>query len=159
MSSEKRIVSLLFADIAGFSKTADDQLLGEVQQHLKSFIATQVSHEKCLYMNTWGDALLLVFHSSAKCWTTVWTFQPWRLWQGIAMPYVKKEDIMPSFLWNVLVVRQGQGKVARGMSVDIVVENSSRKPTDQEISNALNKKYNIDSHPSTIANWIEIRKG
>ena len=66
---------------------------------------------------------------------------------------------MPSFLWNVLVVRQGQGKVARGMSVDIVVENSSRKPTDQEISNALNKKYNIDSHPSTIANWIEIRKG
>lgn len=60
MNTEKRIVSLLFADIVGFSKVGDDKLLGEVQQHLKSFCDLQVSLEKSLYKNTWGDSLLLV---------------------------------------------------------------------------------------------------
>jgi len=65
---------------------------------------------------------------------------------------------MPTFLWKVDVVRQGQGRVAKGMNVEIAVENSSRKPTTEEISKALNLKYGIDSHPSTITNWIEITK-
>ena len=70
-----------------------------------------------------------------------------------------KEVSMSAYLWKIEVVRQGQGKVAKGMTVDVVVENSTRQPTTQEISDALNRKYNIDSHFSTINNWIEIRKG
>ena len=66
---------------------------------------------------------------------------------------------MSSYLWKVQVIKQGQGGVAKGMNVEIVVNNSTRQPTTNEISDALNKKYHIDSHFSTINNWIQITKG
>ena len=89
MSSEKRVVGLLFADIVGFSKAGNDKLLGDVQQHLKSFCDVQVSLEKCLYRNTWGDALLLVCSDPNDALEYAVQLRDWfknRNWSRIGLP-------------------------------------------------------------------------
>jgi len=47
---------------------------------------------------------------------------------------------MPNYLWNVTAIRNN-GKVTKGMSVEIMKSNTNAKPSQKEIANALNNKY------------------
>ncbi len=48
-----------------------------------------------------------------------------------------------AYLWNV-TAKRNNGKVTKGMSVEIYKNGTSAKPTQEEIADALNSKYNTD---------------
>ena len=62
MSIEPRFAAILFADIAGFSKSKEERLLSQVQSILNDFSDSQVDKSKCFHKKTWGDALVLACH-------------------------------------------------------------------------------------------------
>lgn len=43
------------------------------------------------------------------------------------------------------------GKLVKGMSVEIVISNSNRQPSQNEIMNAFNQRYGVDTVRSGIA--------
>ncbi|MRM83694.1 peptidase [Riemerella anatipestifer] len=47
---------------------------------------------------------------------------------------------MSTHLWNVIAKRD-VNKIAKGMSVEIVIRNASRKPNQKEVIEAFNAKY------------------
>ena len=49
---------------------------------------------------------------------------------------------MSSYLWKT-TANENWGKVANGMMVEVLVINSSRKPSVKEIQEALERKYSI----------------
>lgn len=71
----------------------------------------------------------------------------------------KQRSSMSSCLWKVNVIKQGQGAVAVGMNVEIVMNGTTAKPSNELIANAINDKYGIKCSPSTIENWITVTKG
>ena len=54
---------------------------------------------------------------------------------------------MAGYLWQV-TAKQNNGKVVKGMSVEIYKTGTSSKPNLKEISEALNNKYNTNVHES-----------
>lgn len=48
---------------------------------------------------------------------------------------------MSAYLWRVTAKRAATSKIAVGIWVEIVVNNSSRKPIQKEVIDALNAKY------------------
>ena len=52
---------------------------------------------------------------------------------------------MSRHLWKVTANKES-GEIAKGMSVEIVVKNSSAKPTIREIAQALSDKYDIKDY-------------
>ncbi|HUE84599.1 MAG TPA: TRAFs-binding domain-containing protein [Vicinamibacterales bacterium] len=59
---DARIVGLLFADVAGFSKLTEEQIPPFVQQYLgKVGEVLAASDDRPLLLNTWGDGLYFVF--------------------------------------------------------------------------------------------------
>lgn len=66
---------------------------------------------------------------------------------------------MSADLWKVTVVKQGHGDVAKGMNVELVIQNTSAKPSNDLIAKAINEKYGIKCSPSSISNWITVEKG
>lgn len=48
---------------------------------------------------------------------------------------------MVNYLWRVTAKRNATPKVVSGMSVEIVISNSNRKPSQKEIIEAINMKY------------------
>lgn len=67
---------------------------------------------------------------------------------------------MANHLWRVTAKRQVYSKIASGMWVEIIISNSSRKPTQNEIINALNEKYGAGTAPTglSISNNFDIVK-
>ncbi len=59
---DARVVGLLFADVAGFSKLTEEQIPPFVREYLgKVGEVLSSSHEQPLLANTWGDGLYFVF--------------------------------------------------------------------------------------------------
>jgi TusA-related sulfurtransferase len=55
---------------------------------------------------------------------------------------------MSRHLWTATAKRES-GEIAKGMSVEIVVKNSSAKPNIREIAGALADKYGIKDYSSS----------
>lgn len=49
---------------------------------------------------------------------------------------------MSTYLWSV-IAKKNWGTVLKGMSVDVIVNNNSGKPSIDKIKEALQIKYNI----------------
>lgn len=66
---------------------------------------------------------------------------------------------MAGYLWKI-TVKKPIGKLAQGMWAEVVVNNSSRKPMNKEISDAFNAKYgdNVMS-PGINTSYLEVVKG
>jgi class 3 adenylate cyclase len=61
---EARLVGLLFADVAGFSKLTEDEIPRFVEHYLGRVAAVLAEgNEQPVLCNTWGDGLYLVFRS------------------------------------------------------------------------------------------------
>jgi class 3 adenylate cyclase len=67
----RRIVSILFADLVGFSRLREEQIPGYVQGFLRAMAeAVDRTGTRPEYRNTWGDAICFVFNdpiSAAGC--------------------------------------------------------------------------------------------
>ncbi len=48
-----------------------------------------------------------------------------------------------AYLWKV-TAKRNNGKVTKGMSVEIYKKGTNAKPNQEEIADALNEKYNED---------------
>jgi hypothetical protein len=55
--------------------------------------------------------------------------------------------VIANYLWKVTANRNN-GKVTKGMSVEIMKSNTDSKPSQKEIAQALTNKYNTDVHES-----------
>ncbi|MFV0158264.1 peptidase [Empedobacter falsenii] len=51
---------------------------------------------------------------------------------------------MSTHLYKVSAKKE-YGKLAKGMSVEIVIRNASRKPTQREVIDAVNQKYGANT--------------
>ena len=58
MNDKSRIVSMLFADLAGYSGIGNDQLYAKLQSLAEEFHKSLPDHE-LVYYNTWGDAFFI----------------------------------------------------------------------------------------------------
>lgn len=66
---------------------------------------------------------------------------------------------MSTHLYKVTAKKEF-GKLAKGMSVEIIIRNASRSPTQREIIEAVNQKYGANTVRSGISlSNIEIVKG
>lgn len=54
-----------------------------------------------------------------------------------------------SYIYRV-TAKTNNGKLVRGMSVEIVISNNSRQPSQNEIMNAFNQRYGADTVRSGI---------
>ncbi|MAC84292.1 MAG: hypothetical protein CL624_09170 [Arcobacter sp.] len=59
MNTVKKVVSILFSDIKGYSKVTDDQLKEVVSSEFKKIQQKILTEDNHFYANTWGDALLV----------------------------------------------------------------------------------------------------
>ncbi|MGP2655576.1 adenylate/guanylate cyclase domain-containing protein [Malaciobacter sp. WC5094] len=59
MNTVKKVVSILFSDIKGYSKVTDDHLKELVAHEFKKIQSKILNKENHFYQNTWGDALLV----------------------------------------------------------------------------------------------------
>lgn len=59
MNTVKKVVSILFSDIKGYSKVTDDQLKEVVSSEFKKIQQKILTADNHFYANTWGDALLV----------------------------------------------------------------------------------------------------
>ena len=50
-----------------------------------------------------------------------------------------------AYLWK-LVAKKNNGKLTKGMNVEILKSGTNAKPNQEEIASALNNKYNSDIH-------------
>ena len=57
--STRQVLSLLFADLVGFSKIKDDRILKSVKEIAEEFGQKILNQENHLYFNTWGDAFFI----------------------------------------------------------------------------------------------------
>ncbi|MFV0176506.1 peptidase [Empedobacter falsenii] len=51
---------------------------------------------------------------------------------------------MSNYLYKV-TAKKKYGKLAKGMSVEIVISNASRKPNQREVIDAINQKYGTNT--------------
>lgn len=49
---------------------------------------------------------------------------------------------MANYLWQVTAKRDSFG-ISKGMNVEILIKNASRKPNQHEVIDAINKKYGV----------------
>jgi class 3 adenylate cyclase len=64
---DARIVGLLFADVAGFSRLSEDQIPGFIEHYLGEIGRLVAGHpDPPLLSNTWGDGFYFVFDDVAK---------------------------------------------------------------------------------------------
>ena len=66
---------------------------------------------------------------------------------------------MSNHLWKVTAKRDS-GNIAKGMSVEIIVKNATRKPSQSEVIEAINLKYgakrsNPDGSISLLSHHVE----
>lgn len=54
---------------------------------------------------------------------------------------------MSVYLWRVVAVKD-TAKLAKGMSVEIVIRNASRKPNQKEILEAFNQRFGAGTAPN-----------
>ena len=54
---------------------------------------------------------------------------------------------MSVYLWRVVAVKD-TAKLAKGMSVEIVIRNTSRKPNQKEVLEAFNQRYGAGTVPN-----------
>ena len=54
---------------------------------------------------------------------------------------------MSVYLWRVVAVKD-TAKLAKGMSVEIVIRNASRKPNQKEVLEAFNQRYGAGTAPN-----------
>lgn len=57
---------------------------------------------------------------------------------------------MSTYLYKV-VAKKEIGKIAKGMSVEIVIKNASRKPNQKEVIDSLNLKYGAKTAASGLS--------
>ena len=58
MNTKTRLVSMLFADLAGYSKIGNERLYSKLQSLAERFHKT-LEENDLLYYNTWGDAFFI----------------------------------------------------------------------------------------------------
>ena len=54
---------------------------------------------------------------------------------------------MSVYLWRVVAVKD-TAKLAKGMSVEIVIRNASRKPNQKEVLEAFNQRFGEGTAPN-----------
>lgn len=54
---------------------------------------------------------------------------------------------MSVYLWRVVAVKD-TAKLAKGMSVEIVIRNTSRKPNQKEVLEAFNQRFGAGTAPN-----------
>ena len=54
---------------------------------------------------------------------------------------------MSVYLWSVVAVKDTT-KLAKGMSVEIVIRNTNRKPNQKEVLEAFNQRYGAGTAPN-----------
>ena len=54
---------------------------------------------------------------------------------------------MSEYLWSVVAVKD-TAKLAKGMSVEIVIRNASRKPNQKEVLEAFNQRFGAGTAPN-----------
>ncbi len=54
---------------------------------------------------------------------------------------------MSAYLWRVVAVKD-TAKLAKGMSVEIVIRNASRKPNQKEVLEAFNQRFGAGTAPN-----------
>jgi hypothetical protein len=54
---------------------------------------------------------------------------------------------MSVYLWRVVAVKD-TAKLAKGMSVEIVIRNASRKPNQKEVLEAFNQRFGAGTAPN-----------
>ena len=54
---------------------------------------------------------------------------------------------MSVYLWRVVAVKDTT-KLAKGMSVEIVIRNTNRKPNQKEVLEAFNQRYGAGTAPN-----------
>jgi hypothetical protein len=59
---------------------------------------------------------------------------------------IKKLEIM-AYLWKV-TAKRSNGRVTKGMEIEILKNGTTAKPSQKEIANALNSKYNTEINDS-----------
>lgn len=59
MNTVKKVVSILFSDIKGYSKVTDDNLKEIVSKEFQKIQKKILTKDNHFYQNTWGDALLV----------------------------------------------------------------------------------------------------
>lgn len=58
---------------------------------------------------------------------------------------------MPSFCWKVKALKS-TGPIAQGMEVEVIKQNTTGAPTQNEIRDAFNSKYSITAQTGIYAN-------
>ncbi len=65
MREKKQIVSILFSDIAGYSKIEDDDLYSKVNHINDEIIQKILNQDNHFYHNTWGDAFIICSYDTS----------------------------------------------------------------------------------------------
>lgn len=73
----RQVVGVLFSDVKGFSKLADDRLSLIVKQHVEDFVRKSLTSENHFYHNTWGDGLIVCAYDPHDLLETALKLNDW----------------------------------------------------------------------------------
>jgi len=62
MEEKKQIISILFADIKGFSEIKNDKLYSILNSQINNLLDVILTKQNCFFKNTWGDAFFICSH-------------------------------------------------------------------------------------------------
>jgi len=83
-----QVCGILFSDVVSSSSSQDDRIISEIQGHLQNFVKKQVSAEKCIFHNTWGDGLVIICNDPNDCLEYAVNLRDWyknRNWMRLGM--------------------------------------------------------------------------